>query len=203
MRAVPRRSPIDVAGRVWAALAQASRPLSAPDLHDSTGAALCAVHKPLRAWAGAGLITIIEGRPKRFVMPHSTPRSVRSPTIHHDGRIAIRPRSARDRLWSAIRALKAFDMTELLLASSTTRGQAQLYLHALERAGYVQRQAGAYDCPRFRLCRQCGPRAPSITQRRIAGRWVREVVDNHSGARFRLSPDQPVDGPTPGDRGEG
>ncbi|UIJ46919.1 hypothetical protein LZK98_08245 [Sphingomonas cannabina] len=173
---------------MWNALLGADAPLSAPDFAALTGADLCAIHKPLRAWAGAGIILKIDGRPQRYLMAAQTERSLTPPTVHHDGRIAIRPRSSREKIWSAIRVLKTFDVPQLMLVCGVKRGQVLEFLSALDQAGYVRRhpcQAG--ESPRYTLLHRSGPRPPSITRSLSGGRWTRTLVDPNTGARVPLA----------------
>ncbi len=199
-RTPTRATPRSVAKPVWAALARAGRPLSAPDLHQSTGLDLCAIHKRLASWRDAGLLTEIHERPRRYAMTDTAAAAPCAPIVStHGGAILFRPRTTRDRIWAGMRVLKTFDMPTLHMVAEVPLPQLRTYFNALLRGGYVASVRSEGTTPRFRLVRNTGPKAPSLVNQRGGGRIIRDrntggVVPAPPARTYRSTSAAPADG---------
>lgn len=177
-----------VEGPLWRTLAATPTPASIAELHLACRAKPNAIQHRLSRWVLAGLVTRIEGRPKRFVMSDSTERTAEPPIVAIDGRAKPRVRTARDRMWSAIRVLKRFDLPTLMISSGASRRSAEDFVNCLQRAGYLSRlhrgNARRGDWSRYSLVNNPGPRTPRITTQ--AGQ--RLLIDGNTGQRHDISP---------------
>jgi len=178
----------------WTLLRFARRPMSLADivlgdgLPENTGIQVSDAVALLDRWRGAGLVELTDNRgfyimlkeAKALRDPPAVPAPARQPAA----------RSTRQRIWSAIRVMRAFDLVEVCFAATVEKAAARRVLNQLTRAGYLIRtdQPGD-DHPRWRLGRACGPKHPSIE---YAGRTVIALIDRNSGARFPLSPTQKI-----------
>ncbi|ARR52026.1 hypothetical protein HY78_00405 [Rhizorhabdus wittichii DC-6] len=74
----------------------------------------------------------------------------------------------RQRLWSAARVLRQFDVVTLAFAASTTEAAATAYVGLLLRSGHLAMQDGGVRdraAPRtYRVMRNEGPRAPYVSR---------------------------------------
>jgi hypothetical protein len=142
----------------------------------------------LDRWRGAGLIDRIE-KPESYIM-HAEARNFRDPPAVGEAARAPKPRSTRQRIWSAVRVMKRFDLVEICFAATVEKRAARRVLNQLTRAGYLARTDRAGDDqPRWRLTRPSGPRHPDVE---YVGRTVVALVDRNSGERFALLPNQKI-----------
>lgn len=172
-RRARRATPRSVARPIWAALLRSETPLSAPDLHQSTGLDVSAIHKRLAAWRDAGLLTESSERPRRFAMTSLATDAPCAPMTTHDGRVLFRPRTTRDRIWAAMRVLKTFDLPTLHMVAEVELTYLRAYFNALVRAGYVA-AIPSEGTQRYRLLLNTGPKAPSLVNQRGGGRIIRD-----------------------------
>lgn len=179
-----------VEGPLWRALAATPAPASVAELHVACRAKPNAIQHRLSRWVLAGLVTRIEGRPKRFVMNDTTDRSAEPPIVAIDGKAKPRPRTARDRMWSAIRVLKHFDLPTLMISAEANRRSAEDFINCLQRAGYLnllhKGNSRRGDWSRYGLVENTGPRTPKVT----AAKGRRLVIDGNTGDQRDISPGQ-------------
>lgn len=177
---------------LWRRLSASAAPASVRDLHLLTSAHPNAIQHRLDRWVRAGFVTRIEGTPKRYAMTDAAPRTYTPPRVAIDGRVADRPRTNRDRLWSAMRVLRTFDLPTLEIAAGATRRSAEDFVNCLQRSGHVRLTRRGYPAAgtwsTYALVRNSGPRAPSIVHRATAAGRLREVIDRNTGVRFDISP---------------
>ena len=173
---------------LWRALAQAEAPASIAELHLATRAHPNAIQHRLSRWVSAGFVTRLEGRPKRFAMNDTTERTPAPPRVDVAGRARPRQRTAREKLWSAMRVLPSFDVPTLVMTAGTSRRSAEDLVNCLHRAGHLRQLSrgngttGTWST--YRLVRNTGPKAPSIRH----GHGRRELVDGNTGERIDISP---------------
>jgi len=72
------------------------------------------------------------------------------------------PQSARYKLWTSMRILRRFTVSDLAATAEVSRQTAVVYLHPLCRAGYVRRIGvrGSRRPSGYQLMRDTGPAAP-------------------------------------------
>ncbi|WP_370176283.1 hypothetical protein [Sphingobium abikonense] len=176
----------------WTILRFAQAPISLVDIvlaNDGSGAPrrdLTATIHMLDRWRGAGLIERID-KPESYIM-HAQARTFRDPPVAGEAAREPKPRSARQRLWSAVRVMRKFDLVEICFAASVTSKIARRFLNELTRAGYLIRMDRlGDDHPRWRLVRPSGPNHPYLEYR---GRTIVALIDRNSGERFPLLPTQ-------------
>lgn len=182
-----------VEGPLWRALAQAGAPRSVAELHLAIAAHPNAIQHRLSRWVSAGFVTRHEGRPKRYAMNDTTDRTATPPRVDIAGRAAPRERTAREKLWSAMRVLPSFDVPTLVMTSGATRRSAEELVNVLHRAGYLRQIArgnsrtGVWST--YRLIRNTGPKAPKVSHHvALDVHRRRELVDGNNGARTDISP---------------
>lgn len=186
--AAPRMS--DPALSAWTVLRFAQAPVRLSDIilaNDRDANARPALADTiilLDRWRGAGLIARGE-KPETYTMLEEAKALRDPPTLPAPTR-QPKPRSTRQRIWSAIRVMKSFDLVELCFTATVERSAASRVLNQLTRAGYLTRtDRRGDDHPRWRVSRRSGPNHPRVE---YAGRTVVALVDRNSGQRFPLSP---------------
>jgi hypothetical protein len=177
----------------WTILRFAKAPVRLADIILANDAGVAPVNLAdtihlLDRWRGAGLIDRIE-KPESYIM-HAEARNFRDPPAVGETARAPKPRSTRQRIWSAVRVMKRFDLVEICFAASVKRPAARRVLNELTRAGYLVRtDKSDDDQPRWRLIRPSGPRHPDVE---YCGRTTVALVDRNSGERFALTPTQKI-----------
>jgi hypothetical protein len=166
----------------WIALRFARAPVSLPELARAAGDA-AAVFRALDRWRAHGLVDQVQPKPETYLMAEHA-KSRRDPPPQPRRLRSVKMRSARQRMWSAARVLKAFDIVQICMAASVGRNTAQAYLSVLKRAGFLERvPTHRHEKTRWKLVRPTGPLHPTI--RREQGRPA--VVDRNTGERFFLN----------------
>lgn len=172
---------------LWAALRSATAPRSIADLLAECPGTYDTVHTALKRWQDRGAVVRQPGKPLRFRLVDGAdhlPPDGRSDTAKTN----IRERSARQRIWAAMRVLKTFDAPTLRMTANATERAVATYIDQLQRARYVQmvergfRQTGRVSV--YRLARNTGPKCPTTS--RPEGKLV--LVDNNNGRRIDISP---------------
>lgn len=191
IRTDPQRA---VEAPLWAALIAAPTPTSVAELHVLTRAKPNAIQHRLARWRAAGLVIQIQGRPNRFIMSDTIDPKTPMPAVTIAGRARFKPRTARARMWSAIRVLRSFDLPQLLMSAACSRRSGEDFINCLVRAGYLRTTSignptrGTWTT--YCLARNSGPVAPIVRHRARTdgpGR-IRLVVDGNTGAEFDISP---------------
>ncbi len=176
-----------VARPLWAALRASSSPRSIADLLKECPGTYDTIHTALKRWQERGAVVRHSGNPLRFRVVEgadSLPPDGRSDTAKTN----IRERSARQRIWAAMRVLKTFDAPTLRIAAGASERAVATYVDQLQRARYVQmvergfRQTGRVSV--YRLARNTGPKCPTTS--RPEGKMI--LVDNNNGRRVDISP---------------
>lgn len=155
---------------LWRTLGAAACPASIAELHLATRAHPNAIQHRLDRWVRAGLVTRLEGTPKRYAMNDDTPRTPQPPRVAIDGRATARQSSQRERLWRAMRVLPGFDVPGLMLVANASRRSVETLINALHRAGYLRQLSRGNSVKAtwstYRLVRNTGPAAPSVNMAR-------------------------------------
>lgn len=109
---------------------------------------------------------------------------------HEDTHHKAKAPSQRQRIWSAIRVLKTFDIATLTMASQTSYGTATMYVSCLTRAGYLRHTTRAVPSrgiqAAYRLVRPSGRQSPVVDSRRDAEGFGR-VTDPNTGKTYRIA----------------
>ena len=173
---------------LWSHLRHAGEPLSISDLVRRSGIDPVVVTRWLRRWRDAGLVVAV-GRQcllqlNGIAMRHPTPpANVAAKKLDH----RFTPASMRQRIWTAIRVLKVFDLPMLLIAAESAKGNTMQYLNQLVRAGFLERIDQPGDEHRkYRIILDTGPHHPSVTRVVIDDRPYNRLVDPNSGAQVHL-----------------
>lgn len=173
---------------IWSHLRHAGEPLSISDIVRRTGADPVVVTRWLRRWKDAGLVVAV-GRQcllklSEIAMRHITPpANVAVRKLDH----RFTPASMRQRIWTAIRVLKVFDLPMLLIAAESAKSNTMEYLNNLVRAGFLERIDQPGDEHRkYRIILDTGPHHPSITRVVIENRPYNRLIDPNSGAQVHL-----------------
>lgn len=178
---------------LWRALCASPAPVTVMDLRARTGGDRTVILRQLNRWVAKGLVTRFESEPDRFAMTDTADRTPQPPQVNASGIAHPRLRTAREKLWSAMRVLREFDLPTLTMTSGASRRSAEELINVLHRAGHLRQlvrgnpTTGVWST--YRLVRNSGPRAPLVRHRLAAdGRRQRELVDGNTGHRFDISP---------------
>lgn len=185
LRVDPQRP---VSGPLWSALRAEAEPRSIAELHLRSRAHPNAIQLRLRRWVRAGFVVQFEGRPKRFAMSSSAPDVSKPPLVAAAG--TVRPaRTARDRLWAAMRVLKTFDVPLLMMTAEASRRSCEDFVDLLRRAGYVRHLAhgtsGREPCAAPAAAKRPGPgqAAASRANLAVARDWSTYQLVRSTGPR--------------------
>ncbi|WP_336973451.1 hypothetical protein [Sphingobium aromaticiconvertens] len=180
------RDPVQAA---WTLLRFAGRPMTVSDIifddafpQRFAGGELGMIIQALNGWRGAGLIDGPK-KPETFIMRQEA-KALRNPPAGSGGRQPAK-RSGRQRIWTAMRVLKSFDLVHLCITAEVERKFARHVLGQLTRAGYLASDpVPKGDQPRWRVVRRTGPHHPSIEYTRGRPTALR---DRLTGERFDLA----------------
>lgn len=187
--------PGDLSADAWRALRRLGRPATFEELLAASGAADRPLYCRLFRWRKSGFIVKIEARPSRYVLSPAAPDVAEPPQVSLEGEVKERRRTARERLWSAMRVLKTFDVPMLMMTAEARRRSCEDFINLLARAGYLRTlnhpvtrsPAGnnARTWSTYQLTRNTGPKAPIITNPRGG---ERQLVDLNTGAGVPIGP---------------
>ncbi|MGW8138987.1 hypothetical protein [Sphingomonas zeae] len=175
---------------LWQALRSAKAPRTIAQLQAACQVDYGSVHVALKRWQARGAVVRHPGKPLRFGLAPTartdTPPDGRSEEDH----IRMRLRTARQRIWTAMRVLKTFDAPTLRMSADATEKAVSIYLYQLQQGGYVRVvERGSSKTGRlsvYRLQRNSGPNCPTI--RRPRGSSHTQLVDNNTGKTVDISP---------------
>lgn len=194
MSAIAAASPLaqrlsDPVIQAWVELRFAKTPLS----FGALVLAVCERCGPVRAghlwcqlkhWLSAGFVEA-RGHPVHYAMAdtakaHSSPppAPVRRAPRHWTER-----RTPRQRLWSAMRVLKRFDLVQLRIAADVTEANAKNFLRIMTRAGYCHITPAAMSGHLSWALgpRHCGPLPPAVHYLRGPCTSIMRVTDRNDG----------------------
>lgn len=130
-------------------------------------------------WADAGFVDVFDGKPPQYAMKEgcrtmSTPPLLPAPTR----RSPFPHRTQRQRLWSAMRVLRQFDLVTLAIAAEVRQSTARDMISVLTRAGFLRRTETGWSTA---ATRRWGPIAPSWTPVASGELRVIRVTDQRDG----------------------
>lgn len=185
----------DPAQALWTELRFAPEPVDELDLlvaavghcedaRPTRGATLKLLENLLVRWVGARFVVAAPGKPPRYSLERNCLSMASPPAIPAPARKSPFPRrTERQRLWSAMRVLRNFDLTTLLIAAEANPRSARDMISVLHRAGWLRRTRGGWTTA---SARRWGPLAPTWSRIEVeAGRVVR-VIDNRDGSIIDL-----------------
>lgn len=172
----------DPAQALWSELRFARAPIDEIDLFvgairhfNAPGAARGTLFKLfetlLARWADARLVAVTAARPPLYQLERKWLRMASPPNLAPAPRPAVFPRrTQRQRLWSAMRVLRDFDLPTLLLTAEVRRPTALDMIRTLERGGWLRRTGAGWTTAAARkwsavaptFMRRLGPDGPFI-----------------------------------------
>ncbi len=180
--------PMDV--RVWRELRFARAPMTLFELWRSVRPDFNHLVAWLDGWSAAGMIALGK-RSQTITMNKQVKARCANPPRQKATPRNFHPSCAYQRIWTAIRVMRTFDVPALLMAAETGKRHATNYFNQLERAGYLKR----IDTPdefhrRYRLLRDTGPRHPVMTRTKQDGFPAMRITDANTGEQtsFELTP---------------
>ncbi|MEQ1688371.1 MAG: hypothetical protein ABL874_07340 [Sphingopyxis sp.] len=180
--------------QAWVELRFAKAPLTFADIYFAVRGRAPSITSPtlwthLRAWMRGGFVRA-SGHPVHYAMADNARAMAGPPAITRvrKTRHWTERRTARQRLWSAMRVLKRFDLVQLRLAADVSEPRAKDFLRIMTRAGYLRSDIGVGQIiPTWaRGTRGWGPLAPSSFRLIVEGRPVMRVTDHNDGAVIDL-----------------
>ena len=188
------RRPRNPRQRLWRVLRHCHTPRDIGELFVAADIEPELFHSLIGLWSTRGLIT--QPAPMRFLMTDDARKRKRPPPATTNGRKLSVPKfSGRQRMWSAIRVLKFFDMPQLVMTAGVTTRSAGDYVRQLTATGYLDPVPTAMRT-KFRLARNTGPKHP-ITRARVEDRTsIIQADDRNDGKLYEYR----LDFGTPGVR---
>ena len=172
--------------RVWAAMRSFKRPFTASDILRLTGVGIGEATRLLFGWEGRGLIHRLPNTTS-FIMPERHRIAIDPPHTKSGPRRSTGRRSQRQRLWSAIRVLRTFDLPTLSMAAGTKDATTRAFVNQLEQARYVSRRGMTLlDRPLYGLICDSGPRHPVFRRRKDGAFTVLDCDDPNNGSTRRI-----------------
>jgi len=178
-----------IAGPMWSCLLDAEKPLTVRELQELAGATVVgSTDSQVRKWAMSGLLKRLPGRPARYIL---TPGAANRYEPLRKSPDLVRQevdKTARQKVWLAMRVLKTFDVPALLMTTGASKRSIQSLLNQLQRANYVSierrgnRLLGGWST--YRLRRDTGRLCPAVNHR--GDRIV--ITDRNNGRRVDISP---------------
>jgi hypothetical protein len=173
---------------LWRELRAAPAPRRLGELAAAIGATPRCLLAPLAGWARAGLVTVQPGSPRHYVMADDNP----TPPKIAGGTAQPRQPSQRQRLWTAVRVLKRFDVPTVMMTAEAPKGATQSFVNQLLRAGYARKVSAGNGyrgvAATYVLTRKVGRLAPSVTHRYVDDRLQVTFIDRNTGDRRDISP---------------
>lgn len=177
--------------KVWGVLLTTPEPISFPELYRKVHGTRKAARTSLDRLVHAGLVERSgEIGIFKFRLTEQTDRTPMPPVLTAAGEVRRREPPIYQRIWSAIRVLKTFDLPLLQITTSAKKSTVQGYMGALQRAGYVRMsemgnsKRGEFST--FKLVRNTGPKAPFERRRVVDGATTNLLIDPNSGAEHNI-----------------
>ncbi len=210
LSAIRPAAPIDVAGicigervasrmadpmiQTWIELRFAIRPLTLADIifavRQRCEVSARAVIDAIDSWMTRGFVEPVPVRPAAFVMASSGKVLSDPPPLAecYRPRRPLPPRSPRQRLWTAMRVLKRFDLVTLTMAADVSEQCAKTFLRTMTRASYLREVVLPTGCVSWVAgSRPWGPQPPVVKHVRIDRRPVQRVIDRNDGTVIDLA----------------
>lgn len=196
----PRKTCI-VSDPLWRALQSVLEPVTTTELSVACAdASWDSRHVALTRWVERGAVIRHDGRPYRYLL-HPDYRGRPNP----DGRgpevrERMREVTQQQRVWTAVRVLRTFDVPTLCMAAASARSTTHQYVNILRRAGYVD-VVKPFDRflarpATFRLIRNTGPKCPT-THKVARDTSAITLRDNNTGRTVLLQPGEHISRKSP------
>jgi len=154
------------------------------DARPTRGATLKLLETLLGRWVSARLVDVVDGKPPRYSLERNCLNMASPPLLPAPTRRNPLPRrNQRQRLWSAMRVLRSFDLTTLIIAAEANPRSARDMIDVLERGGWLVRTADGWSTA---AARRWGPLAPTWSRGHDDGHPVVRVTDNRDGTLITL-----------------
>lgn len=171
--------------QTWVELRFAQAPLTAAAIvlavRQRTGADLRQIMGAVDGWVRAGLVTVDQAT---YAMTDIARRRSSPPPVDHRSappRHWTQRRPARQRLWTAARILRSFDIVTLRRSADVVEARARDFIRIFERAGYLRRGLTATGQLHWTWARGVGPQAPVVRRVVEHDRTIQRVVDRNDG----------------------
>lgn len=170
---------------VWRALRRIDGPATFAELVAAAGAGSDrGVYCRLFRWQRSGFVVKTREVTKRFELTAEAAALVEPPKIGA-ALIPAPAKSARQRIWTAMRILKTFDVPMLVMTAEASRRACEDAIWLLCRADYVRLEKHSGTWATYRLVKSTGPIVPSFTN---PPEGEREIVDPNLGTSAPLGP---------------
>lgn len=131
----------------------------------------------LTGWIARGLVTVT-GHPARYNLVGEY-HHLRSPPPPPAPRpLPFPKRTQQQRLWSAMKVLRTFDLPTLMMAASASRRAAADMVRLLERGGWLRATASGWT---INAARKWSPVVPTMRRERGSAGSVTRITDRFSG----------------------
>lgn len=179
--------------QTWIELRFAREPLSIADIlfavRTRCEASVRTVVVAVDSWTRQGWIEQ-HGRPAIYTMVAFARHHANPPPLAAVPRAPrpIAPRSPRQRLWTAMRVLKRFDLVTITMAADVSERTALDFLRTMTRASYLRSVVlpTAAGTTWVQGARPWGPLPPTIRHLRIASGTILRVTDRNDGVSIDL-----------------
>lgn len=168
--------------RSWAAMRAIGRPFTASDIHSITGVPLGVTARLLIGWCKRGHLQQ-QPRGTSYTMTEKARQRTSPPQLKVKGSPSVKRRSGRQRMWSAMRVLRVFDLPTLMIAAGASASSARTYVEELRKAEYIGVAGSTIGGrTRFRLVRNSGVFHPVICRRLQGSVTVVELFDRNDNS---------------------
>lgn len=172
---------------LWVGLRFAPAPVELFDLVmpviRSIGASLADLTRLLDGWVAGGWVAV-SARPRRYTLKPEFMKMAEPPPPPAKPRRRRKQRlTQRQRIWSAMRVLRSFDLPTLIIAAQTRPTTAADLCRIFERAGWLRRQGDRWS---LNCAKRWGPQVPTIVRLRLGEANVIRVSDPADGAVIDL-----------------
>lgn len=172
---------------LWVGLRFAPAPVELFDLAmpviRSIGASLADLNRLLDGWVAGGWVAVT-ARPRRYTLKPEFIKMAEPPVPPAKPRRWRKPRlTQRQRIWSAMKVLRSFDLPTLVIAAQTRPTTAADLCRIFERAGWLRRQGDRWS---VNSAKRWGPQVPTILRLRVGEANVIRVSNPADGVFIDL-----------------
>lgn len=154
------------------------------DALPTRGATIKLLEQLLGRWVDAQLVSTDPGKPHLYQIKRKCRSMASPPAIPAPPHTPPLPKnSLRQRIWSAARVLRNFDLTTLVIAAEAKPSSALQILGVLERGGWLRRTEAGWSTAATRRWGPVAPRWFTVNVRQ--GRFIR-VTDSRDGSVIDL-----------------
>ncbi|MEA3017331.1 MAG: hypothetical protein QOI38_2053 [Sphingomonadales bacterium] len=190
--------PGSLAADAWRALRKLGRAATFEEILAASGAADRPLYCRLRRWVEQGFVEVLPAIPRKFSLAPAAPDVPVPPKVNEQGEVKPQRRSAREKMWKAMRVLKTFDVPMLMMTAEVSRRSCDEFLNLLVRAGYVRllgykfKRVGpgrldvVRDWSTYQLAQNTGPRHPTFSAFKSKHEPQR-LTDHNTGASVELA----------------